>query len=313
MAVYRNIQITFWQDSFVLDLTPEEKYFYLYLMTNNKTSQSGIYEIPLRVIEMDTGYNRETVEKLLERFAEYGKINYNKRTKEIMILNWLKYNPVSNINIEKCILKELELIKDEEFLLDFYENCLELERTKGYKIGLIKEHFQRRFKELERGFETPMKKKEKEEEKEQEKEQEEEADEVVEVNPISFYEQNFSVSISPFIAEEILQWVDDLNSGLVIKAMKIALEKNIKHMTYVNSILRDWHDKGFRTVEEVEAADKEFRAKRVTQMQKQPVYQQAVMSQATKQVLQQQESWQQNAPTDEELAALNKQNGWMMQ
>ncbi len=70
-------------DAFVLDLSPEEKYFYLCLMTNSKTSQSGIYELPLRVIEMDTGYNRETVEKLLERFADYGKIHYNKRRKKL--------------------------------------------------------------------------------------------------------------------------------------------------------------------------------------------------------------------------------------
>ncbi|CAM4081109.1 hypothetical protein BAMA111019_04385 [Bacillus manliponensis] len=28
MAVYRNVQVNFWQDDFVLDLTPEERYFY---------------------------------------------------------------------------------------------------------------------------------------------------------------------------------------------------------------------------------------------------------------------------------------------
>ena len=27
MAVYRHIHINYWQDGFVLDLTPEEKYF----------------------------------------------------------------------------------------------------------------------------------------------------------------------------------------------------------------------------------------------------------------------------------------------
>lgn len=38
MAVYRHIHIDYWQDGFVLDLTPEEKYFYIYLMTNSKTA-----------------------------------------------------------------------------------------------------------------------------------------------------------------------------------------------------------------------------------------------------------------------------------
>ena len=58
MAVYRQVQTSYWQDAFVLDLTPEEKFFYMYLMTNSKTTQCGIYELPKKVIEMETGYNR---------------------------------------------------------------------------------------------------------------------------------------------------------------------------------------------------------------------------------------------------------------
>ena len=54
MAVYRHIHINYWQDGFVLDLTPEEKYFYIYLMTNSKTSQCGIYELHRRIIETET-------------------------------------------------------------------------------------------------------------------------------------------------------------------------------------------------------------------------------------------------------------------
>ena len=52
MATYRNIHTSFWQDTFVLDLTPEEKYFYLYLMTNSKTTQCGVYELPKKVMDL---------------------------------------------------------------------------------------------------------------------------------------------------------------------------------------------------------------------------------------------------------------------
>ncbi|MED3189434.1 replication protein, partial [Bacillus toyonensis] len=207
MAVYRPVQVSYWQDAFVLDLTPEEKYFYLYLMTNSKTSQSGIYELPLRVIEMDTGYNRETVEKLLERFADYGKIHYNKKTKEIMLINWLKFNAITNMNIEKCVLKEIQNIKCEDFLIDFYETCLDLEQQQDFKIPRIKEYFQARFEWLIRGFEDPMKEKEETKtetkEKEETKTKEEAAScssdkKVAEENPIAFYEQNFGV-LKPFV------------------------------------------------------------------------------------------------------------------
>ena len=77
MAVYRQVYITFWQDEFILELTPEEKYFYLYLMTNSKTSQCGIYQLPIKVMEMELGYNRDTIIKLIERFEQYGKIAYD--------------------------------------------------------------------------------------------------------------------------------------------------------------------------------------------------------------------------------------------
>ncbi|PEA26368.1 replication protein [Bacillus cereus] len=276
MAVYRPVQVSYWQDAFVLDLTPEEKYFYLYLMTNSKTSQSGIYELPLRVIEMDTGYNRETVEKLLERFSDYGKINYNKKTKEIMLLNWLKFNAITNMNIEKCVLKEIQSIKDEEFLVDFYETCLEQEKQQDFKIPRIKEYFQARFEWLTRGFDDPMKEKEETKTETETKEKEEtktetktetkeaascsEMPKVAEENPIAFYEQNFGV-LKPFVAEGINAWIDDLNTQLVIKAMKIALEKNAPNMSYVQGILRDWHAKGYKSINDVEAAQAQFRKK----------------------------------------------------
>lgn len=43
MAVYRTVQVNFWQDDFVLDLTPEERYFYVYLLTCSKTTQCGFF------------------------------------------------------------------------------------------------------------------------------------------------------------------------------------------------------------------------------------------------------------------------------
>ncbi len=120
MAVYRQVQTAFWQDDFVLQLTPEEKYFYLYLLTNSKTKQCGIYQLPMQVIIMETGYNQETAEKLLKRFWDYGKIIYNNRTKEIAILNWRKYNPMESPKIRACVEKELKEVKDKSLIETLY-------------------------------------------------------------------------------------------------------------------------------------------------------------------------------------------------
>jgi hypothetical protein len=120
MAIYRQVQTTFWQDDFVLNLTPEEKYFYLFLLTNSKTKQCGIYQLPVQVIVFETGYNQETVEKLLHRFIDYGKIIYSSKTKEIGIVNWQKYNPAESPKIKACVIKELKEIKDRSIIDKIY-------------------------------------------------------------------------------------------------------------------------------------------------------------------------------------------------
>ena len=74
------MQVNFWQDEFILDLTPEERYFYIYLLTGTKTKQCGIYVLPKRLAELETGYSMG-VEKLLNRFVAYGKILYDAETK----------------------------------------------------------------------------------------------------------------------------------------------------------------------------------------------------------------------------------------
>ena len=111
MAIYRQVYITFWQDPFIMELTPEEKYFYLYLMTNSKTKQCGCYELPKKIMEFETGYNRETVDKLIDRFVEYGKIKYDDKTNEILLMNWHKYNSSRSPKIAACIENELTYVK----------------------------------------------------------------------------------------------------------------------------------------------------------------------------------------------------------
>ena len=88
MAIFRKINTSFWQDPLILDLTPEQKYFYLYLMTNTKTNQCGIYEISKQIMVFETGYNSDTIDKLLNIFIDNGRILFSEKTNEIMLLNW---------------------------------------------------------------------------------------------------------------------------------------------------------------------------------------------------------------------------------
>ncbi|SFI03002.1 MULTISPECIES: DnaD domain-containing protein [unclassified Bacillus (in: firmicutes)] len=310
MAVYRQVQVSFWQDAKVIEeMTPEDKLFNLYLLTNPRTTQIGVYQITKKQMAFDLGYSMESINSLLDRFEKYHKlVKYNPGTRELAIINWGKYNlNRGGKPIEDCIRKELDGVSDVSLV------GLVAQKVKNDKIRSIFEEFLVANDTSDDTSTTGGQEEEKEEEKEKEQQQEKRtsAKEVVEVNPISFYEQNFGF-ITPFIAEGIHAWIDDLNAELVVKAMEIALEKNTRNMSYVNTILRDWHLKGLKTVADVEVADKAFRAKKIAQVKQKPTYQQKGLSESTKQVLQQQESWQQKVPTDEELQAfLNNNNGWM--
>ncbi len=117
MAIFRKINVDFWEDSKIVDdFTPEDRYFMLYLMTNPHTNQVGCYGLTIRQMEFETGYNKETILKLLKRFSEnLGVILYDENTKEVLIKNWYKYNWTSSPKIMACILKEAKSIKSTEF------------------------------------------------------------------------------------------------------------------------------------------------------------------------------------------------------
>lgn len=89
MAIYRNLHISFWTDSKVEDdFTPEDKYFYAYLLTNPQTNICGCYEVSFNQISHHTGYTKDTISRLIRRFENvHGVIRYCAETKEVLILN----------------------------------------------------------------------------------------------------------------------------------------------------------------------------------------------------------------------------------
>jgi len=112
MAIFRKIHTSFWSDTFIQDLDNEHRLFYLYLLTNERTKQCGIYEISKKQMSFDLGYSIDRVSKLIKYFIKIGKILYSEDTKEIALKNWNKYNGSSSPKVVSCIQSELKQIKD---------------------------------------------------------------------------------------------------------------------------------------------------------------------------------------------------------
>lgn len=121
----RRLNYEFWTSLDQMDLTPEEKYFYLYLLTNPYTKLCGIYKISFHNMVEELGYNKNIILKMLHRFSDLNKICYNSRTKEIAILNWPKHHFKNDGKpVLDCIRTELSSVKDKKLIKLLAENVL---------------------------------------------------------------------------------------------------------------------------------------------------------------------------------------------
>ncbi|WFO45996.1 conserved phage C-terminal domain-containing protein [Bacillus pumilus] len=160
MAKFRHVHTTFWQDPKVTEeLTPEDRYFYLYLITNPNTTQIGIYPITKKQMGFDLGYSIESVNSLMDRFINHHKlILYNNDTREMAIKNWPKYNlNKGGKPILDCVTKELKEVKDKSLMSVLYPK---IENTN------IRELFERYADDTLNDTSTTSGQKEKEKEKE---------------------------------------------------------------------------------------------------------------------------------------------------
>lgn len=130
MAVKRIVDTGFWTDDKVGDsFSPEDKYFFLYLLTNPHTTQLGIYQVTKKLMAFETGYSVEAITVLLDRFSnKYGIIKYSEKTKEIAIKNYLRHSIVKGGKpVEDLLVKEISAVKDRNLLWFVYSNLIEFD------------------------------------------------------------------------------------------------------------------------------------------------------------------------------------------
>lgn len=118
MGVKRVVDKSFWMDGGMDDFSPEDKYFYLYLMTNPFSTQLGIYEISIKQAAFQLGYSMDAVKVLIERFQnKYNLIIYDPKTNEIAIKNYLKHAIVKGgAPVRDCLIREINEVKNKELI-----------------------------------------------------------------------------------------------------------------------------------------------------------------------------------------------------
>ena len=119
MAIYRNVKTAFWDDEKVIDeFSPEDKYFFLYLLTNPQATQIGIYKLVPKSTAFYMGYSKEAVMVLLDRFeTKYNMIRYSRDTNEVAIKNYLRHSIIKGGKpVVDCLKKEEKSVKDKSLV-----------------------------------------------------------------------------------------------------------------------------------------------------------------------------------------------------
>lgn len=112
----RMIDTDLWNDEDIISaFTAEDKYFWLYLLTNPHNNICGVLKNSPALIARDMGLHKDTIVNLLYRFENvHGVIFVDKETNEIMILNWSKYNWTKSDDFLKTIEKNLKSVVSEK-------------------------------------------------------------------------------------------------------------------------------------------------------------------------------------------------------
>lgn len=146
MGIKRVVDVDFWNDEKVMDtFTPEDKLFFLYLLTNPHTTQLGIYAINPKYINVELGYSLESVNALLDRFEnQYGIIKYSKETKEIAVKNFLKHSIIKGgAPVRDCLIRELKAVKNKELITFVFAHIKQYEHINKTVKDIISEYEER--------------------------------------------------------------------------------------------------------------------------------------------------------------------------
>ena len=122
MAEYRQLKVAFWNNPFVLGLSPEERAFYVFMLTNPATTNCGVFELSIRMIVTMHGYTEIVILALIQKFVSWKKLAYDPLTNEFYILNWMKHHKPVNPTIQKTLIRELMKIKSETIKTMWSEN-----------------------------------------------------------------------------------------------------------------------------------------------------------------------------------------------
>lgn len=113
----RQLDTNIWIEPLVDDFTAEEKYFWLWLLTNPHNNLCGVCKIGFASIGKEMGVDKDTIVKLIDRFENtYNLIKVDKQTAEILNTKFKDYFWTSSGDIRNSIEKQIKTVDSKQFV-----------------------------------------------------------------------------------------------------------------------------------------------------------------------------------------------------
>lgn len=156
MALYRMVQTHFWRNPIVTEeMTNDDRQFYLYILTNPDTTQTGIYRITKKQMALDLDWSIDYLNSIMDRFILHFKvIRYNPETRELAIKNWGKYNlNKGGKPVMDCIYAELKKVVDTS-LIQYVLEAIQKKEIRDLYASFCKQEERRFDNEISDEFEN---------------------------------------------------------------------------------------------------------------------------------------------------------------
>ncbi len=274
MSTFRKIYTKFWKDGKVIEeLTPEDKFFFVYLLTNPATTQIGIYQITKKQMSFELGYSIETINSLMDRFENHHKlIKYNLSTREIAIKHWGRYNlDRGGKPMIDCIKKELGMVSDISLIRYVSENIKREDIKNVFRTYMNNDNIDDLCMNNKINKDTyddsyhdtyndtlgtsiqvkeEVKVKIKEEVKNIDKEKDLKSSNISKYAKL--YEQNIGL-INGVAYEWIINISEEIDINLFKKAIEIATDKGKCSKGYIGGIIKKWLNNNIKTYDDLKA------------------------------------------------------------
>lgn len=103
----RIVNDSFWTDPYIEELDPSEKLLFLYLLTNPLCNIAWFYEIRIKRIAYETWFDKDMIDKMLNRFVEDWKLY---RIDDFILMKNFAKNQSMNPSVSKGMQRVLDKI-----------------------------------------------------------------------------------------------------------------------------------------------------------------------------------------------------------